>query len=183
MSVEPDDLDLINVIRNGDAEGLRELYRRYKDRAFGMCVRILGNRHDAEEVLLDVFQEIWSRPDSFDSSRGSIKTYILLLARSRSIDRLRVRKQNEVLTTDMMQRMTSETKIHEADSDVSRAVHKLAAPYQQVLQLAFFDGYSHSQIAEKLELPLGTVKTRIRTAITTLRTKLSTPDSLTDSDL
>jgi RNA polymerase sigma-70 factor (ECF subfamily) len=177
MAVKPDDLELMAAIQDGEADALRELYRRYKDRAFGICVRVLGNRHDAEEILLDVFQEIWSRANRFDPNRSSAKTYILLLARSRSIDRVRVRRQNEPLTPEMMQDMTSDTAAAELDSDVSHAVRRLDSVYQQVLQLAFFDGYSHSQIADKLQLPLGTVKTRIRTAITTLRHKLSSTES------
>ncbi|MFK7819638.1 MAG: RNA polymerase sigma factor [Planctomycetaceae bacterium] len=166
----------MTAIQDGDAESLRELYRRYKNRAFGICVRVLGNQHDAEEVLLDIFQEIWSRADRFDAKRSSVKTYVLLLARSRSIDRLRVRKRSEELTPDMMSDLTS-VSVPESDSEVSLAVRKLDATYQQVLQLSFFDGYSHSQIADKLQLPLGTVKTRIRTAITTLRQKLNPADS------
>lgn len=165
------DFELMQAIRRGDAEGLRTLYARYSGKVYAICLRVIHDQHEAEETLLDVFHEIWQRSDRFDDTRSSPRQYIQLLARSRAIDRLREskRRRDKVECGFLPELAATE---HEQSSDVSHVLGGLEPRYQQVIELAFFSGCSHSQIAEQLQIPLGTVKTRIRTAIATLRRRM-----------
>ena len=173
------------ALRTGDEEAFLQLYRQYGELVLAVCLRILHDRHVAEDVLSEIFWEIWRHPERYDSSRSTPQTYLLMVARSRAIDRLRELSRRAKVIVDAGAAQLADGKIalndlpetsasqQEEKQLVLAAVDCLDANQRQVLELAFFKGLSHQQIAEHLNHPLGTVKSRIRQALIHLRTKLS----------
>ena len=173
------------ALRIGDEEAFLQLYRQYGEHVLAVCLRILHDRHVAEDVLSEIFWEIWRHPERYDSSRSTPQTYLLMVARSRAIDRLRELSRRAKVIVDAGAAQLADGKItlhdlpqtaasqQEEKHLVLAAVDCLDANQRQVLELAFFKGLSHQQIAEHLNHPLGTVKSRIRQALIHLRTKLS----------
>ncbi|MEZ6137415.1 MAG: sigma-70 family RNA polymerase sigma factor [Pirellulaceae bacterium] len=169
-----------------DETALMELINFYGSRVQGLCEMIAGDLLDADSVTSDVFLEIWNRPEAYDRSRGSLRTYLMTIARSRSIDRLRSnsarqRQQEKFLelsarvnSTETMDTPESRTILLEKRQRIRAAVEHLPADQQQALQLAFFSGLTHREVAERLKLPLGTVKTYIRKGLLHLREALVT---------
>jgi len=180
----PNDVDLMEAVAAGDHAALETLYRRHSELALAICIRILGNACDAEEVLIDIFWELWEKSDRYNPLRASPRTYIVQLARSRAIDHLRssasgsrARKQASQLGSgDTLQEVAGSRRepVDQMVSDeqwrvVTQALETLDRHQREVLQLAYFDGLSHSQIAQSLCIPLGTVKTRLRQGLIKLR--------------
>jgi RNA polymerase sigma-70 factor (ECF subfamily) len=173
------DNELLRNISDGDELALALLYDRYKSILFGLLLRILSNRAEAEDVLQEVFLQVWQRAANFDESRGKPFTWLVTLARSRAIDRLRALSSR----ARTVEEATREVKdiIFDAEENailkqrgevVRKALNNLPEEQRQVLILAYFDGFSQTEIAEKLDSPLGTVKTRMRTAMIRLREAL-----------
>lgn len=175
------------AISSGDSSALAALYDRHSSTVYGLCVRILKERTEAEEVLGDVFLEIWNRADRFDATRGHPLTYLLSLTRSRALDRLRSRSRRDrvVLYTSDQDRSSSsgsraiatsdplrDTLVTELRAHLDLALGGLHPAQRRALELAYFDGMSHSEIAAALGEPLGTVKTRIRQGLIHLRESL-----------
>jgi RNA polymerase sigma-70 factor (ECF subfamily) len=164
-----------------DAAALEALYLRHASALFGLCLRILGDRGEAEEVLEDVFFELWERSDRFDPERSNPLAYLTMLTRSRAIDRLR-RETRRISVLDVAKE-PAESREHAADGEtpleaaqggerrrlVAALLDALDGDERQVLELSFFAGLSHSEIAARLEQPVGTVKSRIRRALVRLR--------------
>ncbi len=180
-----DEGPLIAGVAAGDRDAFATLYDRYAPRVYGMAMRVLGRDADAEAVVSDVFLSLWKDPHGFDPSRGALRTYVLLLARSRSIDRLRAGATRAERTEaaaieslpEMVKRQHSDrpdTRLveHENSDQVRTAVGRLEAKQRTPLEMAYFQGLTHAEIAEQLGEPLGTIKTRIRTALQTLRSAL-----------
>lgn len=175
----------MSALRTGDEEAFLQLYRQYGEHVLAVCLRILHDRHVAEDVLSEIFWEIWRHPDRYDSSRSTPQTYLLMVARSRAIDRLRelTRRGKVIVDAGAAQLTDGKIALHDLPEKsasqqeekhlVLAAVDCLDANQRQVLELSFFQGLSHQQIAEHLNHPLGTVKSRIRQALIHLRTKLS----------
>jgi RNA polymerase sigma-70 factor, ECF subfamily len=161
------------------------LYREYGGQVLAVCLRILQDRHTAEDVLSEVFWEIWKEPQRYDSSRSTPLTYLLMVARSRAIDRLREVSRRAKVMVDaaaagQMRDMSAPKESPEARFDsqeeghiLRSALEGLDASQRQVLEMAFFAGMSHQQIAAQLDHPLGTVKSRIRQGLLHLRQKLA----------
>ena len=179
------DAPLVAAMAAGDRDAFATLYDHYAPRVYGMAMRVLGRDADAEAVVSDVFLSLWKDPKGFDPSRGPFRTYVLLLARSRSIDRLRASatraKRMEAAAAEslpeMVKRQHSDRPdnrlVEDENSDqVRSAVGRLDAKQRTPLEMAYFQGLTHAEIAEKLGEPLGTIKTRIRTALQTLRSAL-----------
>jgi RNA polymerase sigma-70 factor (ECF subfamily) len=178
------DRALLAGIAARDASALEKLYLRHAPALFGLCLRILGDRGEAEEVLEDVFFELWERSDRFDPGRSTPLAYLTTLARSRAIDRLR-RQIRRISVLDIA-RSPAETREPATDGEtpleaaqggerrrlVAALLEALDEEERRVLELSFFAGLSHSEIAARLEQPLGTVKTRIRRALVRLRDRL-----------
>lgn len=168
-----------------DEEAFLQLYRQYGDQVLAVCLRVIHDRHVAEDVLSEIFWEIWTHPDRYDSSRSTPQTYLLMVARSRAIDRLRELGRRAKVINQAAESLSGQSDkttgvlpesnvLHYEDKQlVLAAVHGLEANQRQALELAFFQGLSHQQIAEHLNHPLGTVKSRIRQALIHLRTKLA----------
>lgn len=183
-----DDFELMAAIDAGDSHALATLYRRHGPQVYAICVRVLDDRHEAEDVLLDVFGELWEKADRYHPSRGAPRTYLVMLARSRAIDRKRSRSSHggRPVGTSVVDRRASDSGPVEVDVSphqsaldaerrriVDEAVAGLDAAQREAISLAFFEGLSHREIAERLATPLGTIKSRIRTGLTRIREALS----------
>ena len=147
-----------------------------------VCFRILRDRNEAEQLLIDVFAEAWERCNRYDPTRGTPITYLITLARSRAIDRLRSRKSSAassletidsiVATSDKSDGPLELTLLGERRNIVRQALGTLGPQQREAVELAFYDGLSHSEIAQRLNKPLGTVKTHIRQGLIQLRDRL-----------
>lgn len=191
MTPSPDDFALMQRIADGDRTALDLLYRRYAAVVFSVALRICNDRGTAEDLLIDVFFELWHRADRYDPNRGAPLTYITTLARSRAIDRKRGKSArwahlNEGPLEGLNQSKPAEDAapsphdhavLAEQASVVRAALRQLEPEHRQMIELSYFEGLSHSQIAEKLQKPLGTVKTHIRMGIIRMRELLRMPSS------
>lgn len=179
-------LELIRQIAEGDQAALGRFYDVTNRQVYGLILRILGDTGAAEEVTLEVFMQVWRQAADYDLRRGTPSAWILMMARSRAIDRFRAgdqeRRRAEPLDT-MTASVTDESSPEELASETERrqmvraALDTLPVEQRQVVELAYFSGLSHSEIAEKLNQPLGTVKTRIRLAMNRLREALKLLES------
>lgn len=170
------DSDLLHAIARGDEEALASLYDRYRLILFGLILRILHSHPEAEDVLQDVFIQVWKRAADFDEARGRAFTWLVTLARSRTIDRLRAlnsrqRTANEALEAapDHVSDAVEDAFKSEQREVVRTALEKLPAEQRQALVLAYFDGLTQTEIASRMGSPLGTVKTRTRSGMIKLR--------------
>ncbi len=174
--------DLVGACARGDQDALAALYDQTSSLVYGVALRMLGIPADAEEITIDVYNQVWRSAAGFSTTRGSVTTWLAVLARSRSIDRIRARKtrqqQEEPISehTDFSSRgMDPETATASGQRShrVRAAMSGLPAEHRRAVELAFFSGLSHSELAERLGLPLGTVKTRIRWSMMKLRESLA----------
>lgn len=175
-----DDEVLIRLIVADNADSLSELYDRYNRLVFSLALNIVDNPGTAEEITLDVFTQIWEKAGTYQPEKAKVSTWMTTITRNRSIDVLRRRKSRpERLSADLFQLPSDHLSQDENLEDnaqaalqrerVREAVAQLPEDQREALQLAFFKGYTHRQIADVLDLPLGTVKTRIRLAMGKLR--------------
>jgi RNA polymerase sigma-70 factor (ECF subfamily) len=183
-----DDIATMKAIAGGDPLALEHLYDRYHQLVFAICLRVLHETSEAEDVLVEVFQELWERSQRYDSVRGSPLTYLSTLARSRAIDHLRSRSRDARQARAMENDTGSlpdaanidpglAADLQEQRQKVVAALGALDPDYRQAVELSFYDGLSHSEIASHLDKPLGTVKTYIRQGLIQLRDQLRTPDA------
>jgi RNA polymerase sigma-70 factor (ECF subfamily) len=173
------DFGLLERIAGGETTALEEFYDRYGGLVYAVCLRILRDGGDAEEVLQEVFFEVWRRGDRYDPSRGNPRVYLVHLARSRALDRLRRSRRREELgrrglAVPEPDDLPAEPALDAAIASEERrrmrlALRGLPESQRKAVMLAFFDGLSHSEIARELDTPLGTVKTRIRKGLLRLR--------------
>ena len=182
MQATSDDRTLMNGIAAGDAAAFQELYDRHAAQVFALCRRILKHGPEAEDVLGEIFWEVWERADRYSAARGTPAAYLATLARSRAIDRLR-RRRREGVTLDLeaVQDIATapataagggpyvEAASSEQRTQIRRAMAGLSEAECQAVEMSFFDGLSHAEIAAALKLPLGTVKSRIRQGLLRLR--------------
>ncbi len=170
------DVDLLRAIARRDELALASLYDRYRLILFGLLTRILISREEAEDVLQEVFLQVWRRAADFDEQRGRPFTWLVTLARSRAIDRLRVLASRQRLADSAAQNAPDEASdavtdtLHSEQREiVARALAELPEEQRYTLMLAYFEGLTQSEIAAKLGTPLGTVKTRMRSGMIKLR--------------
>jgi RNA polymerase sigma-70 factor, ECF subfamily len=172
------DSELVTAMAAGDTEALHALNARYGRMLAALTMRFLRNESDAEEIAADVLWQAWRNAGSFDSDRGSVAVWLTTFARSRSIDRLRALK----VRAGTEERQPDSSSVPDPASEIDRAerakvvravLNELEANERTALELAYFSDLSQSEIAEKLGIPLGTVKTRIRGAMIKLRKALS----------
>lgn len=173
---------LIMLTAQGDQASLATLYDRTSPQVFGLILKILNNREAAEEVTLDVYTQVWRQAHTYDPTRGAPGAWLMMLARTRAIDRFRAgvveRSRSESLdAADLFasgdDSPEQEVEGHERRKFVRQALAVLTTEQRQAIALAYFYGLSHSEIAEKLQLPLGTVKTRMRLGMIKLREALA----------
>ena len=174
------DVLLLKAIAARDEAALAQLYDRYDRILFGLLMRILNNREEAEDVLQETFLQVWRKAADFDESRGRPFTWLVTLARSRGIDRLRTLASRERVAEAGAREVSEQ--ISDAATDalkseqrglVSDALAKLPDEQKRPIMLAYFDGLTQSEIATRLGAPLGTVKTRMRTGMIRLRELLA----------
>jgi RNA polymerase sigma-70 factor (ECF subfamily) len=170
------DATLLERIARKDIASFGEFYDRHAPRVLGMLTRMLGRSGDAEDVLQEVFLQVWNRAADYDFQRASPLAWLIVVARSRALDQLRRRKARGVPTDDA-QRVTEDDpglplEQREARQVVLAALARLPDEQRQALELAFYRGLTHEEISQRLGLPLGTVKSRIRLGMGRLRTSL-----------
>jgi RNA polymerase sigma-70 factor, ECF subfamily len=169
------DTSLVSAIRVGDPNAMAALYDRYSAVVYSVALRVLGDTGAAEDVQQDVFMQLWRNPGAFDSSRGNLGAWLAVISRNRAIDTLRKRRPQD----DIEDVVLSVVPDMAADADRARIATRvrdlLAAmpPAQRTaLEMAYYEGLTHTEIASKTGEPLGTIKTRIRAGLTALRKAL-----------
>lgn len=178
------DEDLMAFVHQGDARAFEVVFDRHADAAFSLAYRMCGRRSTAEDVVQEAFLSLWRSGARYDPSRGSVRSWILGVVRNRSVDLFRrdvVRTARDVNADDAVQRLPAvddvagEAERREDAGQIRRALRELPADQRRVIELAYFGGFTHSQIAELLALPAGTVKGRMRLGLTKLRLALGDP--------
>jgi RNA polymerase sigma-70 factor, ECF subfamily len=178
------DEDLMPLVHDGDARAFEVVLDRHADAAFSLAYRMCGRRGMAQDVVQEAFLSLWRSGARYDHARGSVRSWILGVVRNRTIDLFRretVRAGRDVTADSVVERMPSPEDIagdaerRQDARDLRDALGDLPADQRQVIELAYFSGFSHTQIAEMLELPTGTVKGRMRLGLTKLRVALSDP--------
>jgi len=168
----------VSQVVQGDELALAQLYDASSPLVYGLALRILGDSGAAEEVTLDVYLQVWKQANRFDSVRGRVSTWLMTMARSRAIDKLRGRVQelSQGETLDAVAETRSENldpeqsaTVAQQQTQVRKALSTLSDEQRRAIELAFFNGLSQSEIALKLNEPLGTIKTRIRNGMLKLR--------------
>jgi len=184
LAVQPEktdesDVELLHAVARGDEAALARLYDAYRVILFGLLVRILNSREEAEDILQEVFIQVWRRAKDFDEKRGRPFTWLVTLTRSRAIDRLRLLGARQRLATSAERERVDEASDALTDTIkgtqkevVRRALAELPEEQRHTLLLAYFEGLTQSEIAAKLGAPLGTVKTRMRSGMMKLRALL-----------
>jgi len=172
----PTDLALVTAIRSGDQGAMAALYDRYSSIVYAVALRVLQDTGGAEDVLQDIFMQLWRNPGAFDASRGNMAAWLAVITRHRSIDALRRRRPQD----DIEDVVLSVEPDMASDADRSRAMEKvrgalqtMPSPQRSALEMAYFEGLTHAEIADKTGEPLGTIKTRIRTGLLSLRKVLA----------
>jgi RNA polymerase sigma-70 factor (ECF subfamily) len=174
------DTEVWNALKEGESQALSILYERYSSLVYRLALRILGNSQDAEDLTQDIFLTLW-RSRNYNPSRGSLSSYLTTLTRSRAIDKLRSRgtkfkflsRWGQLMATASPQPSPVEwVSFTQRADQVKVALAQLPPAQRQVLELAYFEGLSQSEIAQKLETPLGTIKTWSRQGLLNLRKNL-----------
>ncbi len=171
-----DDMRLVARIRAGDQHSMAELYERYSKIVYAVALRVLQDAAGAEDVLQDVFVQLWRNPDAFDASRGSLAAWLAVISRHRSIDRLRKRRPETDIEDCVIASgpdLRDETERTLVVEKVRAVMDGMPPDQRKALELAFFQGMTHSEIADKTGEPLGTIKTRIRSGLQLLRAKFA----------
>ena len=174
-----EDIALMKAIAAQDQTAFSKLYDRYARVMYSLAFKILGSVEESEEVVLDVFSKVWKSSESFDAARGRVDGWLFMMTRSRCLDRLRSKQRLlKVQESSQRQVKTPETEVpnppeqylfnQERRERVKRALDQIPENQRSVLELAYFEGLSQSQIAKTLAISLGTVKTRTRLGLNKL---------------
>ncbi len=174
-NISTNEEELVKLLKSKDRRGFAILYDRYSGALYGVILKVVRVEEIAQDVLQDSFVKIWKKVQHYDSTKGTLFTWILNIARNTAIDKTRskaYKQQINVLDIDKGATVMASNQDNKSKIDyigVDKEVAKLKPEYQQVIDYIYFKGYTHSEAAEALELPLGTVKTRVRMAIKELR--------------
>ncbi len=185
--MQPQELEdslLVGQISAGDQEAFARFYDLHSAATLGLVARVLGSRGEAEEVLQEVFLQVWRQSDRYEAARSTPRGWLLMLARSRALDRLRRRDargrhEQEAVADAAFPRLVSPLgtrRLEEVErrERILSALNLLSPEQRRCIELAFFEGLTHTQIAERLAAPLGTVKSRILLGMNKLRQALDT---------
>lgn len=169
--------EIISLLAQGDKKAISLLYQNYSDALYGIIRRTIPSQEVATEVLQDVYVKVWKNRDRYDGTKGKLFTWLAQITRNATIDVFRSGKYQRSLKTDEIDplvynsvQLSEESDIR--DSGLQDVINKMDPKYYKLIYLVYFEGYSQSEIAEKLDMPLGTVKTRLRSAIKELRKTL-----------
>jgi len=176
LQTDSPDAALVSRIRTGDQQAMADLYDRYSGVVYAVALRVLANTEAAEDILQDVFMQLWRNPSAFDSSRGSLAPWLAVIARNRAIDQVRKRKpetdiEDVVIAVDAD--LESSVGRRLSIDKVRAALKEMPPDQRRLIEMAFFEGLTHTEIAAKTSEPLGTVKTRIRAGLLALRKAVS----------
>lgn len=167
---------LVERITRRDRQAFTALYDRYAARVYGLALRIVGDEMSAEEITQDVFMRLWKRSEAYQPERGRFSTWLLTITRNLALDYLRRQNRTPDFSTESppedLWRTIGDSSNHPSESrwqTLYFALQSLPMEQRQTIELAFYQGMSHRQIAEYLKLPLGTVKTRLRLGMEKLR--------------
>jgi RNA polymerase sigma-70 factor (ECF subfamily) len=166
------DLKLVTAIRSADQSAMAVLYDRYSSIVYSVALRVLQDTGAAEDVLQDIFMQLWRNPGAFDASRGNMAAWLGVIARNRAIDALRRRHpENDIsdVLVSVEHDLASEADRSRIMEKVRGVLQAMPAPQRSALEMAYFEGLTHSEIAGKTGEPLGTIKTRIRAGLLALR--------------
>jgi len=176
---EVSDAQLVTSIARYSEVALAEAYRRHGGAVYGLARRVLNSMAEAEDVAQEVFLRLWNQPDRFDPNRGSLRSFLLAQSHARAVDAVRSlnsRRLREV--KDARRTATAEYDVHHEVWDlaladqVTRAIGELPADERRAIELAYYDGHTYVEVAELLELPEGTIKSRIRNGMRRMRAVL-----------
>lgn len=174
------DAQVWSALKTGNSQALQIFYERYATLVYRLALRILGNPQEAEDLTQEIFLTLW-RSGNYDPNRGSVSSFLTTMTRSRAIDKLRSRSTQLKFFQRWTQIMVNETSssspfemasLNQRSEQVNSALAKLSPSHRQVLEMAYFDGLSQSEIAKKLNIPLGTVKSWSRLGLLNLRKNL-----------
>jgi len=180
------DEELMQLVRRGDARAFELVYDRHAGAAFSLAYRMTGKRATAEEVVQEAFLAMWRANARYDRTRGSVRTWILGIVHNRAIDALRrgmVHERRRASDEGIEERFEARerTEVEAARRDEGREVREVLRdlPPEQlkVIELAYFGGFTHSEIAEMLQTPIGTVKGRMRLGLAKMRAQLGSPEA------
>jgi RNA polymerase sigma-70 factor, ECF subfamily len=175
------DEDLMQLVRKGDSAAFEVVYDRHSTAAYSLAYRMVGSRNAAEDVVQEAFLSLWRSGARYDRARGSVRTWVLGIVHNRAIDALRrslVHDRRRASDEGIEERFEARerTDVEAARNDEARELHAalrtLPAEQSRVIELAYFGGFSHSEIADMLETPIGTVKGRMRLGLDKLRGQL-----------
>jgi RNA polymerase sigma-70 factor (ECF subfamily) len=175
------DEEVMQLVRRGDARAFEVIYERHSAAAFSLAYRMMGTRSGAEDVTQDAFLSMWRSGARFDSARGSVRTWVLGIVHHRAIDALRRatvhdkrRAGDEGIEErfEARERTEVEAARREEAGTVRNALRSLPADQSQVIELAYFGGFTHTEIADMLDAPVGTVKGRMRLGLKKMRSQL-----------
>jgi RNA polymerase sigma-70 factor, ECF subfamily len=180
---EAGDHDLVARIRSGEEQAFRSLFRRYAPTAMALAQRVLRHGHLAEETVQEAFLAVWRNPERFDPDRGSVRSWLMTTVHHRAVDVVRREEAQQrrgaqaeaepmVDLTDPAVTVVEEVTLLQERLAVRRALEALPQEQRRVIELMYFDGYTQSRVAELLELPLGTVKSRTLLGMRRLRAAL-----------
>ena len=169
---------LVNGLQARNTTVLKTVYEKYSSALFGVITRIVNDDHLAEDILQEAFLKIWNNAESYEASKGRLFTWMMNICRNAAIDKMRSKgyKTGKKTTSDETVLYENPTKIYDDIKPdtigIKDIVDKLKPEWKELVDLIYFKGYTHQEVADELNMPLGTVKTRLRSAITLLRQKI-----------
>lgn len=166
--------ELLNLLRAGSENGFHHLYDNYSAALYGVILRIVPSRDSAEDLMQEIFVKIWNSIDQYDPAKGRFYTWMLTIARHCAIDHLKSKSfQNDLKNRNLSDFVYTETQLStttaEADFGLKNILKRLDEDKQKMIDLAYYQGFTQTEIAEKMKMPLGTVKTKLRSALQKLR--------------
>jgi RNA polymerase sigma-70 factor (ECF subfamily) len=171
---------MLHRVGGGDRLAFEEVYRRTSVKLFGVCLRILPVRQEAEEALQEAYLSVWQRAGSFDADKGSAMTWLITLARNRAVDRLRAKGKIVAAPVELADELpdpepdaTSRIEMSQDEQRLTHCLGTLEGGDAHLIRTAFFDGATYADLAERAKAPLGTIKSRIRRALLKLKACLS----------
>lgn len=170
------DLALVTAIRSGDQGAMAALYDRYSSIVYSVALRVLQDTGAAEDVLQEIFMQLWRSPGAFDANRGNMAAWLAVISRHRAIDALRRRRPEnniEDLVVSVEPDLASDADRTRTMDKVRGALQTMPQTQRSALEMAYFEGLTHVEIADKTGEPLGTIKTRIRAGLLSLRKVLA----------
>ncbi len=174
-NIQANEADLITGLQRHDKNVLAQVYERYAPALFGVISRLVNDDHLAEDILQEAFVKIWHNATAYDATKGRLYTWMLNICRNQAIDKMRSKgyKAGKATASDESVLLENPNEIYDAirpdTIGIQEMVQKLKPEWKELIDLVYFKGYTQQEVSETLDIPLGTVKTRLRSAINALR--------------